>query len=204
MKLTAIDRPAHDADLFLLAQILNGAWGRFHTTTPAELARRFASGQLFIVVRDRATPEELDYIRANYGIDPPDATIPIGLLETIDAVTAGDPRKIPTPFAHLTAGGAWRAPLYNADTLVFVDLTTATSRQKSGIGRDIVRFALTCRKPHHVHVFTFTPNVDAIVAWHLKRGAARSGVILANARPGHSEPDVAVMDYSAATPDSVG
>lgn len=204
MQLLAIDTPPCDSDVFLLAQILNGAWGGFHTVTPAQLARRFASGQLFVVVRDRATSEELDYIRATYGIDPPDGTIPIGLLETIDAVTAGDARRIPVPFAHLTAGGAWRAPLAGADSLVFVDLTTATSRQRSGIGRDIVRFALTQRKPHHAHVFTFTPNVDAIIDWHVKRGAERSGVILPEARPGHSRPDVAVMDYSRATPESVG
>lgn len=204
MELTVIDRHATTSDVFLLVQILNGAWGRFHTTDPDQLARRFASGQLFVVVRDAATPDELSYIRTTYGIDPPDGTIPIGLLETIDAATQGDARRVPIPFSRLTDSGAWRAPLVHADTLVFVDLTTATSRQKSGIGRDVVRFALSRRKPHHAHVFTFTPDIEAIVHWHLKRGATHSGVLLPGARPGHSQPDVAVMDYSRATPESVG
>lgn len=204
MELTAIEGRATDTDVALLVHILNGAWGRFHAVDAAQLARRFASGHLFVVVRDRASREELEYVRATYGLEPPDGTIPIGLLETIDAITAGDARRVPVPFARLTDGGGWRAPLARADTLIFVDLTTATSRQKSGIGRDIVRFALGRRKPHHKHIFTFTPNVDAIVQWHLKRGAAHSGVLLPGARPGHAQPDVAVMDYSRATPESVG
>ena len=188
---------ASDADVALLTAILNGAWGAFFTATPAMLRARLASGHLFVVVRDAGTPEELDYVRRTYALEPPGGSIPIGLLETIDAVTGGDAARVPSPYAVLTAGGAWRPPLPAADTLVFVDLTTAASRQRSGIGRDVVQFALEQRAPHHRHVFTFTPNVPAIVAWHVKRGARESGVVLAGARPGHDVPDVHVMDYSA-------
>lgn len=203
MNLTEIREPLAGPDVFLLAQILNGAWGAFFTVTPEALARRLASGHLFVLARDAATPEETAYVRATYGLEPPGGQLPIGLLETIDAVTGGDARRVPSPFARLTEDGAWRPPLPAADTLVFVDLTTAASRRQSGIGRDIVRFALSRRRPQHAHVYTFTPNVEAIVSWHLKRGATHSGALLPGARPGYAQPDVAVMDYSRATPESV-
>ena len=195
------DLPA--ADLYLLVQILNGAWGDLVEATPDLLRKRFESGQLFVVVRDAGTQPELDFIRATYQLEILDGRIPIGLLETIDAVTAGDASRVPSPYALLTAGGAWRAPLADADTLVFVDLTTAISRQRSGIGRDIVRYGLSQRKAHHRHAFTFTPHVPATMAWHEKRGARASGVVLPGARPGHSVPDVHVMDYSTVTPEQV-
>jgi hypothetical protein len=203
MELSAASSKMREEDVFLLAQTLNGAWGQFIRATPFGLRSRIESGHLFVVARDRATPDELSYIRATYGLAPDDGLIPIGLLETIDAVTGGDARQVPPTYAALTSAGAWRRPLPAADTQVFVDLTTATSRRQSGIGRDIVRFALAHRDRRHRHVFTFTPNVDAIVRWHLGRGARHSGVVLPAARPGHSQPDVALMDYSHARPEDV-
>lgn len=203
MQVLAAPPALPDAEVFLLVQILNGAWGAFFPATPALLAGRLASRQLFVVGRGEANPAELAYVRATYGLEPVDGVIPLGILETIDADTGGDPARVPVPYAALTTAGRWREPLAHADTLVFVDLTTATSRQRSGLGRDLVAFALGQRAPHHRHVYTYTPDVPALREWHRKRGARETGVVLKGARPGHSVPDVALMDYSAATPADV-
>lgn len=185
-----------DTDAALLAHILNGAWGTLFHATPAIVRARMSSGQLFVVAHDQATPEEAAYVRDTYHHELPDNRIPIALLETIDTRTGGDPARVPHPYELLTCGGVWRAPLSNADTLVFVDLTTATSRQGSGAGSAVLRHALAHRQ--HRHVFTFTPDVEATRNWHLKHGARATGVRFANARPGHPTPDVQLMDYSSA------
>lgn len=185
-----------DTDAALVAHILNGAWGTLFQATPAIVRARLASGQMFVIARDHASPEEAAYVRDTYHHALEDGRIPIAVLETIDAKTGGDPARVPSPYDVLTAQGRWRAPLADGDTLVFVDLTTATSRQRSGAGAQVLRHALEKRK--HRWVYTFTPDVEAIRGWHIKQGARATGVTLKGARPGHATPDVQLMDYSSA------
>ena len=76
MQLLASPSKLPEDEIFLLVQILNGAWGAFFRATPALLSRRLASGQLFLLARGEAAPEELEYVHATYGLTPNDGVIP--------------------------------------------------------------------------------------------------------------------------------
>lgn len=188
------------ADLRLLCHILNAAWGDMTTVTPAQLETRFQSGQLFLAGRDHGRLEELEYIRSTYGIEPPSGWIPLGLVETIDALTGGDPSRLPRTWSRLTSQGDWRLPRTDADTLVLVDLTVAASRRGSGLGELLLTEALRRRRPELKYVFTYSPHDPAVLHWHEHRGALPSGVVFKDARPGHAVTDVTLMDYTEYPP----
>src|SRR3989344_5187710 len=49
---------------------------------------------------------------------------------------------------------------------------------------------------HYSFIWTYTPDIPGVKRWHEKLGARDSGYRIVNARPGFSQPDVNMMDYS--------
>lgn len=195
-----VDR-IREADLPILSILLNAAWGSLLRHDLPVLRARFASGQLFVVARDHPTPAERHHLKhAHRLIVHESALIPLGILETIDLQTSGDPCHISRTYHSMTENGRWRTSRPDSDTLILVDLTVAESRRSEGIAGQLLRGGLLVRPPNLIHAMTYSPARPEVVAWHEHHGATSTGFRINGARPGHDPPDVIVMRYPSRAP----
>ncbi|MBW2963974.1 hypothetical protein KY363_00805 [Candidatus Woesearchaeota archaeon] len=185
----------NDDDVGLLADILNKSW---NTGITEEMMRmRLDSGSLFIIGYDRMTDHDRIILRSDYRIDCQDRMYPIGILQTVDINTGGDLDKVPKTYDELTCGGLWK-PYTFGDTMILADITMIFSRRgnKHREARTMVTFAKNIAAALHKHVYTYTPDIEAVKDWHISNGARDTGYKIKCARPDYSQPDVNLMEYS--------
>ncbi|MBI2666022.1 hypothetical protein HYX13_00255 [Candidatus Woesearchaeota archaeon] len=195
---TGKDIPAEDN--LLLTLIVNSAWKELIETDQEMMGKRLNSGNLFLAAYDLATDDDLIY-GVEKGIFPPTTTpIPVGLLETIAIKTHGFYENVPKDYFSLTQNGLWQEVPKDADTLIMVDVTglpTRTGKKSKGEVKTIITHAknLLSELPYR-HVWTFTPDIEAVRKWHESMGAIDTQYKIPCARPGWKVPAVNLMDYS--------
>ncbi|MBI4152674.1 hypothetical protein HY495_03110 [Candidatus Woesearchaeota archaeon] len=188
----------------IVSAMLNEVWTQTKAT-PEIMYERVRSGQLFVVGYDNPKQEELKYDRPS--LAGHQNKIPVAFLETIDLYTGGNMDCVPKSYAALTNDGHWRMPLKNADTLILVDATVLPTRRGekgNNEAQELIRAARSMIDAYQLispfdgypFIWTYTPDIPGVKRWHEKLGARDSGYKIINARPGFSQPDVNLMDYS--------
>ncbi len=168
--------PESEKDFDIIASILNKTWASLIEVTPEIIKKRLGSGSLFIF---------------GYKED-----LPISVLETVGIKTKGIFDNVPKTYNRLTNNGLWLPPSENADTIMLVDITSGI--RCDGVGTAMIDFSLEyiAKKTYYKHAWTYTPNQDMPVKWHINRGAIDTNFVLENARPNYPFPDVGIMDYT--------
>ena len=187
----------HPACYPLVSAMLNQVWTQT-TATSQIMLERLGSGQLFVVGYDLPKPEEQEYAQELAGRL---TKIPVAFLETIDLYTGGNMDRVPKSYTELTNDGHWRKPLENADTLILVDATVLPTRRGEKGNNEAQEWIKAAKRQissldHYSFIWTYTPDIPGVKRWHEKLGARDSGYRIVNARPGFSQPDVNMMDYS--------
>ncbi len=193
-----------EEDFSVLAAMLNEEWENMIRISPQDLKSRLANAQKQIVVAySKITKEDIDYVSAKYGLTYSNKMIPVAIAETRSIFTGGDLGRIPKNYFDLTNKGVWAASNESDDTVIAVDITTLPTRKGDKGNGEATRLmkhilghvAYNCNAIKHI--FTYTPDIQGLINWHIKLGAVDTGYKIYGARPGYGTPDVNVMDYSS-------
>lgn len=178
----------------LLVDMLNRTWNT--GTTMGQFRERAVSGSPLFVADDMLA--EKDVFCMSYPLLCSGKVMPVGLVETLAIRTGGIYENVPRDYRSLTNGGWWNKITGEEDTLLFVDVTTLETRRGTGLGNELMQYALrwTRKNKDYRYLWTYTPNIDKVIKWHESLGAKNTGCVIKDARPQFNVHDVVIMEYS--------
>lgn len=185
------------ADYHFLAEFLSSEWNL--NVTAEMMKSRMRSGALFIVAYADLTEQDISCM-ADFWEKPlaHGRKFPIGIVQTTDIITDGDYSVVPGGYDSLTNGGVWHRRNEKSDTLILADITVLRSRRGrdgNGEASRMVNTAKGLASAMYCHVWTYTPDIEAVKRWHMGNGARDTGHKIRGARPNYAQPDVNVMEY---------
>jgi hypothetical protein len=108
----------------------------------------------------------------------------VGVLEALKLDIGGDPAKVPSTFAELTADGTWSTHDNAGDTVVLVDVTVAPDYRGAGLFASFVQFAQKNFESPSGVILTYSPLFPNQRRYWVVKKHERLGAKLTRELPG--------------------